>query len=293
MGATATNSLGQITLREWLIDASAALLRAGVSDAHVAAECLLMAALGYDRAQLFARLGATLPPELLPQLDGWLQRCLAREPLAYVLGEREFWSRTFVVSPAVLVPRPETEHLVEVALACFPEAARGATIRACDVGTGSGCLAATLAAEWPAAEVVATDVSAEALAVARENARRLGVAERVHFMLADGLGAFLPQSFDLVISNPPYLSETDWAHAEPELAYEPRVALDGGPDGLAVIRRIVAAAPRVLRRGGWLVLEMGSSQGDAVQELARQARAQHLFVQNDLAGWPRVVAARW
>lgn len=281
------------SIRAWLLAAARLLHRAGVQDARVAAEWLMLAALDIDRAALYARLAEPLSPATRSQLDAWLQRCAAREPVAYVVGQREFWSRDFLVTHAVLVPRPETEHLIETALDCLPKAQRGARVNVCDVGTGCGCLAVSLACEWPGAEVMATDVSAAALAVARANARRHGVAERVRFVRTSVLEAFAPRSFDLIVSNPPYLSSAELEVAEPELSWEPRVALDGGADGLEILRALAADAQRVLRPGGWLVVEVGAAQAATVEQLVRQAGARQCFSRRDLAGWVRVVAARW
>ncbi|GBD26972.1 Release factor glutamine methyltransferase [bacterium HR30] len=281
------------TVRAWLTEATRVLASAGVRDARVAAEWLALSALEIDRAALYARLGEALPPRAAARLDAWLQRCVAREPVAYVIGRREFWSREFVVTRAVLIPRPETEHLIEAALECFPDGHRGRRLQVCDVGTGSGCLGVTLACEWPAAVVLATDVSAAALAVARVNAQRHGVAARMHWVRTVALQGLADEGFDLLVANPPYLSWAELREAEPELEWEPRVALDGGEDGLAVIRLLVADAPRVLRPSGWFLLEVGAGQAEAVLRLVQHAGARQWFLRQDLAGWPRVVAAQW
>lgn len=281
-----------LTLRNWVAVATELLDDAGVRDARIAAEWLAMAALGITRAELYARLGEALPATARARLSAWLDRARAREPVAYVVGEREFWSRSFTVTPAVLVPRPETEHVVEAALDCFPEARAGEPVHVCDVGTGSGCIAVSLACEWPRARVLATDVSLPALEVARWNAHRHGVLNRVHVVCSSALEALQPASLDLVVANPPYLTTEEWKHAQPELRWEPRLALDGGADGLEVVRSIVAGARRVLRPGGWLILEVGATQAPEVEAWLREATMQTVFARTDLAGWPRVVGAR-
>ncbi|GIW43570.1 MAG: release factor glutamine methyltransferase [Candidatus Binatia bacterium] len=281
-----------LTLRNWLAAATALLDNVGVRDARIAAEWLAMAALGMDRAGLYARLGETLSVEAAARLSVWLDRCRAREPVAYIVGEREFWSRAFTITPAVLVPRPETEHVVEAAVDCFPEGRTGEAVRVCDVGTGSGCIAVSLACEWPRAFVLATDVSLPALRVARRNAQRHGVVDRMYFVCSHALDGLSPASLDLVVANPPYLTTEEWNRAEPELRWEPRLALDGGADGLDVVRAIVEGARRALRPGGWLILEVGATQAQRVEALLREAGMERGFVRHDLAGWPRVIAAR-
>ncbi|MCX8072770.1 MAG: peptide chain release factor N(5)-glutamine methyltransferase [Candidatus Binatia bacterium] len=283
----------RVTLRQWVARATCSLHTAGVRDARVAAEWLALEALGVDRAALYVRLDDCLPPTVAARLEAWLRRCAAREPVAYVVGRREFWSREFLVTPAVLVPRPESELLIEEALRRFPRARQGTPVCAGDIGTGSGCLAVTLACEWPGATVIASDISGPALAVARANAERHGVASRVHLLAACSLQAFAAESFDLLVANPPYLSTAELEGAEPELRFEPRAALDGGRDGLAVIRDLIADAGRVLRPGGWLLMEIGGTQREAVVNLLRQAGAREWWIRHDLAGWPRLAAGRW
>jgi release factor glutamine methyltransferase len=215
--------------------------------------------------------------------------------VAYITGTREFYGRPFRVTPAVLVPRPETEGLVEEALRLVSGDGRGpatgAGLRVVDVGTGSGCLAITLALEWPAAAVTATDVSPDALAVAAENAARLGAA-RIDFRrtnLLDGL----PGRFDLVVSNPPYIALADRASLPPDVRdHEPAAALYGGEDGLDVVRGLVAAAAARLAPNGYLVMEIGAGQADAVRALVeRTTGLAWRHVTPDLAGIPRVVVA--
>lgn len=213
-------------------------------------------------------------------------RRAAGEPIAYLTGRREFYGREFIVSPAVLIPRPETELLVDLAKR---KVGAGRTARVLDLGTGSGCLAVTLALELPAASVVAVEAAPAALAVARANAARL--AARVEFVASDWFAALPPQRFDLIVANPPYIAAGDAHLSQGDLRFEPRTALVGGADGLAALRQIIAAAPAWLVAGGWLCLEHGFDQAAAVADLLSAAGFTALEQHADLAGWPRVSAA--
>jgi release factor glutamine methyltransferase len=213
------------------------------------------------------------------------RRAKERWPVAYLTGVREFWSMPFRVTPDVLIPRPETETLVRVAADLKPR-------RLVELGVGSGCVSAALARELPDAEIVAIDCSPEALEVARQNLASLGYGERVTLFEASGLSG-LDGSFDLVVSNPPYVQAGDLDGLAPELRHEPRLALDGGPDGLHAVRRLCAEAPALLERPGYLVLEIGLGQADAVVELLREAGATEVSTFPDVAGIPRVVLGRF
>jgi release factor glutamine methyltransferase len=213
------------------------------------------------------------------------RRAKERWPVAYLTGVREFWSMPFRVTPDVLIPRPETETLVRVVAELKPR-------RIVELGVGSGCVSAALARELPDVEITAVDCSAAALEVARQNLASLGFAERVRLVLASGL-ASLEGPFDLVVSNPPYIEAADIDCLAPELRHEPRVALDGGPDGLHTVRCLCVEAPALLERPGWLALEIGLGQADAVEELLRGAGAAEVQVFPDLAGIPRVVLGRF
>lgn len=262
---------------------------AGVDSARLDAEVLLALALGIDRAGLYARLRASVPAATERHFAALLDRRAGREPVAYITGTQEFWSLPFAVTPAVLIPRPETERLVE--LVSRLSAAAGDALTVCDVGTGSGCVAVAILRELPAARVVAVDISAAAVALAARNAAAHGVADRISVVASDLFDALDPLArFDLIVSNPPYLSPDD--PVLPELAFEPSVALVAGADGLAVIRRLIAAAAPRLRAGGWLVMELGCGQEAAVCELAEAAGFEQIDVEPDLAGIPRVVTAR-
>ena len=213
------------------------------------------------------------------------RRAKERWPVAYLTGAREFWSMTFRVTPDVLIPRPETETLVRVAADLKPR-------RLVELGVGSGCVSAALARELPDAEIVAIDCSPAALEVARQNLASLGYGERVRLVEANGLIG-LDGPFDLIVSNPPYVQAGELDGLAPELRHEPRLALDGGPDGLHALRRLCAEAPALLERPGYLALEIGLGQADAVIELLREAGATEVSTFPDAAGIPRVVLGRF
>lgn len=213
------------------------------------------------------------------------RRAKERWPVAYLTGVREFWSMPFRVTPDVLIPRPETETLVEVAVDLKPR-------RIVELGVGSGCVSAALARELPDAEIVAVDCSPAALEVARQNLEALGFGGRVRLVLGNGL-AELEGPFDLVVSNPPYIETAALDGLAPELRHEPRLALDGGPDGLHAVRCLCAEGPPRLDRPGWLALEIGFGQADAVQELLRAAGAAEVQTFPDLSGISRVVLGRF
>lgn len=283
-----------MVLRAVVQQARARLIAAGVEagEAGLDAELLTRQALGWDRATLVARLGDEPPAGLEAALVPLLERRVRREPMAYILGVQEFWGRDFRVGPGVLIPRPETELLIEAALEWARARAPSAPPVVVDVGTGSGCLAITLALELAGAVVHATDISPAALAVAEDNARRFGATVRFH---RGPLFAAVPPPVDLLVSNPPYVTRAAYASLPPEVrAYEPELALVGGEDGLDVIRQVLVAAGRGLRPGGWLLLEIGYDQAEAVARLAAEVPGLELLrIAADLQGIPRaVVAAR-
>lgn len=281
------------TVSELLQTETRALEKNGVDDPRLDAELLLADLLDCNRAHLLAHPERTVPPEARRRFERLIERRAAREPLQYLLGEWEFCGRTFVVNDSVLIPRPETELLVEECLHIVP---MGRPARTADVGTGSGAIAVTLAADRPALDVVAVDADAAAVEVARQNARRHEVAHRVRFVKGDLCRPLKAGSLDLVASNPPYIPTDRLRTLQPEVRdYEPRGALDGGPDGLAVIRRLLAQAPRVLVPGGWLVMEIGEGQAGAVRQLAAEDGSYDndtLETSRDCAGHERVFRAR-
>lgn len=249
------------------------------------AQLLLLRVLRKDGSWLLAHPDATLDGEQARQYEEWIARRERREPVQYILGEQEFYGLALTVTPDVLIPRPETEHLVEAALA---RVERQRPARICDVGTGSGAIAIALAHHRPQAQVTAVDKSAAALRVARENAERHGVADRVRFVQSDLLRS-VPGEFDVVVSNPPYVATGE--RLEPQVRlYEPQEALYAGPTGLEVYRRLIPEAKHAVVAGGWLLLEMGHGQRDAVSALLTGWDAV-TFV-DDLQGIPRVAIAR-
>lgn len=246
----------------------------GIPDPRLDVEVLLAHALRTDRADLYTRLHESLLPGPVEAFRGLLRRRARREPLQYITGVQEFWSLEFKVNPRVLIPRPETEVVVETALRLLPQSAiRNQQSVILDIGTGSGCIAIALAKELPQAEVWATDISPDALAVASENARHHDIAQRIRFLQGD---LFLPvtkDGFELIVANPPYIARSQLTALQPEVRdWEPRIALDGGPGGLDFYRRLLREGPTYLRAGGWLVMEIGHGQGKAVMRLTRERR---------------------
>lgn len=255
------------------------------------AETLLMNVLGRDRGYLYAHPELELSCRELNQYDQALTRRSGGEPLQYITCHQEFWGLDLQVTPAVLIPRPETEHAVEVALELMRRIE--SPPRIVDVGTGSGCIALALASELPQAIIQAVDISEEALEVARGNANRLGLSERVSFRHGDLLELFLGPNteFDLVVSNPPYVGENEADKLQIEVRKnEPHEALFGGLEGLDIYQRLIPQAHQVLKPGGWLVMEIGYSQEQAIRELLTEWEEGRSVP--DLQGIPRVMVAR-
>lgn len=274
---------GAGTAREALAAAIDALAAAGVETPRLDAELLLAAATGSDRTWLAANPEAPVDAAAARSFGSMVRRRIVREPVAYILGRRGFRGIEVSVDGRVLIPRPETELLVEIALELRPKSI-------CDVGTGSGAVALAVAAELPGTDVVATDVSPAALEVARENAARLGLGERVRFEL-EALPA--GEEFDLLVANLPYVREDEWAGLAPEITrYEPREALVAGPSGLEVIGGLLAALASGGRRAGTVALEVGAGQAPAVAELVTEAGFPAVERRRDLAGIERVVIGR-
>jgi release factor glutamine methyltransferase len=249
------------------------------------AEVLLAHVLGCDQTALLTHPERLLSPDELDQWEGFLRRRLASEPMQYITGAQEFFGLLLEVTPDVLIPRPETEHLVEAAL---EHVGREANARMVDVGTGSGAIAVALTHARPRSHVTAVDLSPRALEVARRNAQRHGVLDRVTLLESNLLEAVDGADFDVVVSNPPYIAEGEVL--EPQVSnYEPQPALYSGPTGLEVYERLIPEAGRVLKPGGWLLLEIGFGQQPAVEALLRGWR--NVSVVHDLQGIPRVVQA--
>ncbi|MGD0930064.1 MAG: peptide chain release factor N(5)-glutamine methyltransferase [Candidatus Korobacteraceae bacterium] len=278
-------------LKHALASAIDRLEAADVGSPRMNAEVLLMFVLGVNRAYLYAHPERELSVEDGARYDETLAQRATGLPAQYITGHQEFWGLDFVVSPAVLIPRPETEHLVETVL----ELARGTERpKLVDIGTGSGCVALALAHELKDVEVYAVDVSAEALALARANAARLGLDGRVLFLQSNVLEALAGvHDFDFVVSNPPYVGFGEADKVQKSVRdFEPRVAVFAGEQGLDVIRRLIEQAHRALKPGGWLALEIGYSMRDAVVNLLSPTMWEDVRVVPDLQGIPRVVAAR-
>lgn len=257
---------------------------------RLTAELLLAHVLATTRVKLFMDLDRPLTKDELTTYRGLIQRRLAHEPTQYLVGHKEFYGRRFAVDARVLIPRSETELLVEAMLQVLPKDAPG---RVLDVCTGSGCIAISIAAERPAASVWAADVSADALTVARANADALGVSSRVTFFE----GALLEPvpadaRFDVIVSNPPYIPTAELGGLDAEVRREPHLALDGGADGLAVIRPLVAAAAPRLNPGGWLALEIAEDQGARVKAVLEGAGLSDVRIEKDLARHERLVLGR-
>lgn len=285
----------QPTLRQAVIDGGRFLGAAGIENSRLDAELLLRHALGVAQAEFYLRLAEPMPAQAEFQFRQLLGRRARREPLAYITGRKEFWSTDFVVTPEVLIPRPETELLVELALKRTGGMVN-APLKIVDIGTGSGAIAVCLAKELPQARITAVDISRAALQVARRNAERHGVADRIRFAQGDFLApvAEEAESFDLMIANPPYIRTEDLAQLAPEIRlWEPAAALDGGADGLDSYRRLARQCHRCLASGGDLLLEIGDGMAKAVGEiLARAGCYESAALFRDYAGRDRVLATR-
>ncbi len=269
------------TVRATLLAATGAL---SGDEARRDAELLLLHVFGQPRAWLYAHADEPVEASAVRRVRELVARRRAGEPLAYITGRREFWSLDLAVSPAVLIPRPETELLVELALSHIPQSVE---MDIADLGTGSGAIALALARERPHARVLASDSSAGALAVARANAARLGI-DNVEFVPGDWWDAVRGRHFDLVVSNPPYIALADPHLQQGDLRFEPAAALAAGSDGLAAIRRIIGGARQHLRTGAWLLLEHGLDQGCAARDLLEENGFANAFTARDLEQRERV-----
>ena len=265
-----------------------AALEATSGTARLDAEVLLARVLGWSRARLLAHPGASLDPTCTQRFEALVERRRDGEPVAYVTGRREFWSLEFAVTPDTLIPRPETEHLVEAVLEVV---SAGDAAAIADVGTGAGAVAVALARERPRSFVLGTDRSPAAVAVARANAIRLG-AGNASFVVADACAALAPNRWSVVVSNPPYVAENDAHLTAGDLRFEPREALVSGPRGLAMLETLARQGPARLVDGGWLVLEHGRDQGPAVRALLSGAGLGAVETIRDLAGNERVTLGR-
>jgi release factor glutamine methyltransferase len=286
---------GRQTLRTAMIAGSRLLSAVGIESARLDAELLLRYVLRIGQAEFYLRVDEAIAPDVERSFWELVQRRAQREPLAYITGHKEFWSLEFAVTRDVLIPRPETEVLVEAALDRVRSMDKS-PLKIIDIGTGSGAIAVSLATELRQAEVTAVDISSAALRVARSNAERHGVAQRIRFVEGD---MFVPvaaerESFDLIVANPPYIRSGDLAGLPPEIRqWEPIAALDGGTDGLDAYRRIVSECCSYLAIEGHVLLEIGDGMGRAIAEMcAHTADFEAAAILQDYAGHERVIATR-
>jgi len=279
-----------VKLAEALAAARRRLAAAGIEDADLEAEVLLRHVLGWQRHQLYTHLQDDLTPTHDAGFDALIERRRAHEPTAYIVGHKEFYGLELETAPVALIPRPETELLVEEALRAARAGAQARSPLIADVGCGCGAIAVALAYHLPDAVVYALDLSDEALALAARNASRLGLSQRIRFLPGDLLDP-LPEPVDIIVANLPYVKSGDWETLPPEIRdHEPRAALDGGPTGTEVVERLLRQAPSRLRRGGVLLAEIAWDEGERVQEIARECFAgARIAVRKDLAGLDRLL----
>lgn len=279
-------------LRAVLCSAIETLEKHDIGSARLNAEILLMYVLDCSRAYLYAHPERALSPEEIGAYTLLILKRAGGMPSQYLTWHQEFWGLDFLVTPAVLIPRQETEHIVETVLDLIREYKLNAELQIADIGTGSGCIALALANELPTAKFYASDISEDALAVARQNAERLGLAESVEFRQGNLLNAFPEYTgFDFIVCNPPYVGEAAPEKVQREVReFEPRVAVFGGETGIEIYERLIPQAQARLKPGGWLVMEIGFSMEEAVRNLLSGWR--EIRTINDLQGIPRVIAAR-
>ncbi|HET7290404.1 MAG TPA: peptide chain release factor N(5)-glutamine methyltransferase [Thermodesulfobacteriota bacterium] len=244
-----------------------------------------------DVSEIYAHPEKELDQVKVDEFNRLLERRIKNEPIAYITGEKEFYSRAFSVSRDVLIPRPETELLVEEALGTIADIGDPAIL---DVGTGSGCIAVTISCEKPGSRVFAADISGGALSLARANAERHGAGSGMFFVLGSLAEPFRDESFDVLVSNPPYIPEAEFENLAPDVRdYEPRSSLIGGEDGLYFIRKIISGAKRVLKSGGWCLLEIGVGQSPEVIKLFEEASFNNISCVRDINDIERLVKAQW
>lgn len=267
-----------------------------IDSPRLAAEILLAHVLGVNRIDLYLQYDKPLNSRELVAFKGFIKRRVKGEPVAYIVGERGFWSLDLYVTPDVLIPRPETEVLVETALAVLPAEAAGSPQTVLDVGTGTGAIVLALASERPGHRFFALDASWRALMVAQKNAQKYGLQERVHFVQTDWLQGITGKErhFDVIVSNPPYVRRAEIDELAVEVSqFEPRKALDGGPDGLDFVKRLVRGAPELMNRQAWLILEIGYDQSDdVVREIQATGKYGAIQVIKDYNGLDRIVRVR-
>jgi len=275
-------------LRDAIHNAEQRLEAAHVGSPRMNAELLAMFVLGCDRVYLYAHSERPLTRNEIASYDDALSERARGVPAQYITGHQEFWGLDVIVSPAVLIPRPETEHVIETMLELARDRPANNVV---DVGTGSGCIALALAKEFPQARIHATEISVEALEIARANAARHQLEDRIQFHETDLLAGMEEGAFDYVVSNPPYIGDWEVDSVEAQVRrFEPRLALFAGPSGLEVFARLIPEAHNALQPGGWLIMEIGHSGRERVCELLKDW--EEIRIANDLQGIARVVAAR-
>jgi len=291
-----TPHLEQVTLAEAINNAATLLSTAGITNARLDAEVLLSHIILKDRVWLITHRDDVLDDNHQREFADVIRRRTRREPLQHIIGNQEFWGLEFIVSPDVLIPRPETEFIIEAALAIVQD--RNTPVRIIDLCTGSGCIAVSLAKELTAARVIATDASEKAIAAALENTRRHGVSERIRFLLGDLFEPLeeldIRGQIDIIVSNPPYVQAGDLSTLQPEVRdYEPEMALIAGPGGTEIATRIIQLAPVYLKKNGTLIMEMGLGQAEALTRMVEATGAYgDRELLKDLAGIERVIVAR-
>ena len=278
------------SIAETLRNARTVLADSGIAACGRDSSSLLTLALNKDATFLIAHPEYVLTPEEKTRFDEYLTRRASREPLQYIRGNQEFYGLEFELTPDVLIPRPETEHLVEAAIDVLKGTRRS---RICDVGTGSGCIPVSILHELPGASGIALDISPEALQVAARNANKHGVGDRLGFRESDLFSALTNERFDIIVSNPPYVDSADIEHLQPEVRdFEPIGALTDGADGLSIIERIVREAPEFLKPGGLLLMEIGSGQHERVLTMFDPSSWADVATIPDLQAIPRVIKAQ-
>ncbi len=281
----------RVLLKQALQSSIARLTNEHVPSPRMNAELLLMFTLGCDRAYLYAHPERDLTADETVRYDAALAERARGVPAQYITGHQEFWGMDFIVSPSVLIPRPETEHLVEAVLHRVGSGSSSAKLRIVDVGTGSGCIALALAKEFPQAEIHATDISPAALEIARANAVRHQLADRIRFHESDLLAELRANYFDFVVSNPPYVGESESDQVQLEVRkFEPRNAVFAGPTGTEIIAHLIPQARSALKPGGWLIFEISGTIVEPVKELL--AGWNELEIMNDLQSIPRIAQGR-
>jgi release factor glutamine methyltransferase len=262
----------------------------GIDNPALETSLLISKILGIDKIDIYTQAEREIDEESLREFGEIIQRRLGREPIGYILGETEFYSRKFTVGSEVLIPRPETERLVEEALNIIGNISSPLVV---DVGTGSGCIAITIGGERSDSMIVASDISFDAILVAKENAKRLDV-HNIIFVHSDFFNFAKERLFDVVVSNPPYISETEICELEPDIRdFEPIVALHGGKDGLDCMRRVAGGAMSVLKNGGWCIMEIGATQNNEAMGTLRAFGYRDISFSEDLSGIKRVIKGRW